>query len=250
MCKKKNIVAIIQARLTSTRLPKKIFLKIDDRPMLWHVVERVKQAQKIDKIVLAIPDSSNNDELEIFIKKYNWNIFRGSENDVLSRYFHAAKQFDADIIIRITSDCPLVDPGIIDEAIKKHVLEENNYTAIGVEGGYPRGLDVEVFDFKSLEAAYINAVSKSQREHVTLFIYENPKLFRIRFIEANGALRRPEIRLTVDTEEDLLLVKEIYLLLKKCGDNFSTKDVLAIIDNNPHMQIINKHITQKDIHSL
>lgn len=250
MCKTTKIVAIIQARLTSTRLSKKIMLDLCGQSLLWHVVERVKQAKLIDSIVLAIPDSSSNDDLGRFVKQYDWNVFRGSENDVLSRYYHAAAQFKADVIVRITSDCPLIDPKIIDETIKQHICDGNDYTAVGVEGGFPRGLDVEVFNFKSLEIAYSKAMDRSEREHVTLFIYQNPQLFKINFIEASGARRRPDIRLTVDTEEDLLLIKEIYARLKSYENNFSTEDVLAIIDNNPYLQSINKHIVQKDMHSL
>lgn len=249
MCKTKKIIAVIQARLTSTRLPKKIMLDLHGKPLLCHVVERVKQAKLIDSIVLAIPDSSSNDDLGLFVKQYDWNVFRGSENDVLSRYYHAATQFKADVIVRITSDCPLIDPKIIDETIKQHIRDGNDYTAVGVEGGFPRGLDVEVFNFISLKIAYSSAVERSEREHVTLFIYQNPKLFRICFVEANGILKRPDIRLTVDTEEDLLLIREIYSALNNYGNHFSTEDVLAIIDNNPYLQSINKHIVQKDIHS-
>lgn len=249
MCAKKKIVAIIQARLTSSRLPNKILHNLNDKPLLWHVVERVKQAKMIDSIVLAIPDSSSNNDLEMFVRRFDWNVFRGSENDVLSRYYHAATQFKADIVVRITSDCPLVDPKIIDETIKCNIRDGNDYTATGIEGGFPRGLDIEVFNFKSLEMAYRKAVDKAEREHVTLFIYQNPKLFKSHFIEASGTLRRPDIRLTVDTEDDLRLIREIYSRLKSCENNFSTEDVLALIDNNPHLQSINKHIVQKDIHS-
>jgi spore coat polysaccharide biosynthesis protein SpsF len=249
MYETKKIVAIIQARLTSTRLPKKILRNLDDKPLLWHVVERVKQAKMIDRIVLAIPDSSSNDDLELFVKQFDWHLFRGSEDDVLSRYYHAATQFKADVIVRITSDCPLVDPKIIDETIKQHVRDGNDYTAVGVEGGFPRGLDVEVLNFESLEITNRKAVEISEREHVTLFIYQNPKLFKIHFIEARGTLRRPDIRLTVDTEEDLLLIREIYSRLNTYVNHFTTEDVLTIIDNNPHLQSINKHIVQKDIHS-
>jgi spore coat polysaccharide biosynthesis protein SpsF len=247
MCETKKIVAVIQARLTSNRLPKKILRDISEKPLLWHVVERVKQARMINHIVLAIPDTPSNDELSFFIKKMAWNLFRGSEDDVLARYYHAAVQFEADIIVRVTSDCPLIDPTIIDETIKRHIQDGNDYTAVGVEGGFPRGLDVEVFNFKSLKIAYSKAVERSEREHVTLFIYQNPKLFKINFIEASGALRRPDIRLTVDTEEDLLLIREIYSRLNSYGKHSSTEYVLALIDGNPYLKSINKHIVQKEI---
>ena len=248
MCKKRKIVAVIQGRLTSTRLPNKILLDLDGKPLLCHVFERVKQAKMIDCIVMAIPDSSSNDELESIIRQYGWDMFRGSEDDVLARYYHAAVQLEADIIVRVTSDCPLIDPAIIDETIKQHIHDGNDYTAVGVEGGFPRGLDTEVLNFKSLEAAYLKAESLSEREHVTLFIYQNPNVFKIQFIEACGALRRPDIRLTVDTEEDLLLIREIYSRLKSDENHFSTEDVLAIIDNNPYLRSINNYVVQKDIH--
>ena len=247
MRNKKKIVAIIQARLTSTRLPKKILLDVCGKSLLWHVVERVKQAKMIDDIVLAIPDSPNHDELESYVKQFDCNVYRGSEYDVLSRYYHAAIKFKAGIIVRVTSDCPLVDPIIIDNSIEQHIREGYDYTAVGFEGGFSRGLDVEVVNFKSLEIAYRKAVGKSYREHVTLFIYQNPKLFKILFIEASGILRRPDIRLTVDTEEDLHLIREIYSRLKSC--NFSAEDVYSIIDSNAHLKKINQHIVQKNVHA-
>ena len=249
MGKKQKVVAIIQARLTSSRLPKKILKDLNGKPLLFQVVKRLSLAEEIDDIVLAIPDSPSNDELELFVKQRNWNVFRGSEDDVLSRYYHAAIRFQADIVVRITSDCPLVDPVIIDQTIRRHARDGNDYTAVGVEGGFPRGLDVEVFNFNTLAISYDKAVERSEREHVTLFIYQNPKLFRICFVEAIGVLRRPDIRLTVDTEEDLLLVREIYSYLDNCGDHFSTEDVLATIENSPYLQSINRHIIQKDLHS-
>ncbi len=249
MSKKRKIVAVIQARLTSTRLPNKILLDLDGRPLLCHVFEKVKQAKMIDYIVMAIPDSSSNDALDTFIRKQNWNLFRGSEDDVLSRYYHASIQYQADLVVRITSDCPLVDSHTIDEAIKVHIRDGNDYTGVGIEGGFPRGLDVEVLNFESLKLAHHKALKRSEREHVTLFIYENPALFKIRFIQAIGILRRPDIRLTVDTEEDLLLVREIYSVLNCGGKSFSIKDVFDLIDGNPHLQSMNKHIVQKDVHS-
>jgi len=249
MDESKNIAAIIQARLTSTRLPRKILLDLNGKPLLWHVVQRIQQSKNIDHIVLAIPDSPSNDELESFVATMGWAYFRGSENDVLSRYYHAAIQYNADIIVRITSDCPLVDPIIIDDTINRHFLNRNDYTAVGIEGGFPRGLDVEVVNFESLEFAYNNTVNSQEREHVTLFIYQNPKLFKTHFIEAIGSLKRPEIRLTVDTEEDFILIKHIFSALNNDSDLFSTQDVLAFIDGNSHLQSINQHILQKDIHA-
>jgi len=249
MYKRKNIVAIIQARLTSTRLPNKVLLDLNGKPLLWHVVRRVKQAENIDHVVLAVPDSSSNDELASFVNKEGWNLFRGSEDDVLSRYYQAATYIKADVIVRITSDCPLVDPKIIDETINRHLAERNDYTAVGIEGGFPRGLDIEVLNFHCLKTAYEKAKEKFEREHVTVFIYQNPKLFKILFIEACGILKRPDIRITVDTEEDYLLIKKIYASLYNIDNFFSIQDVIALIDDNPYLKSINRHILQKDIHS-
>lgn len=246
----KNIGVIVQARMTSQRLPGKVLIRILGKPIIEHVYERLRMCRNISDIILAMPDTRESDPLEEQAKSMDCHFYRGDEHDVLSRYYHAAKAFGVDTIIRITGDCPLVDPKVIDRLVKDFLERGTyDYMVVDSEGGFPRGIDSEIFGFETLEKVHREARLEYEREHVTPYIYQHLDLFRVLFIEAQGKLRRPELRLTVDTEEDLLLIKEIFSRLKDYEKNFSTEDVIAIIDNNPHLQLINRHIIQKDIHS-
>lgn len=244
---KKKIIAIIQARTTSTRLPNKVLMDIEGRPMLFRVIERVKAVRKLDDIVLAIPDSKENDSLEEFCRKNNLKYFRGSENDVLRRYYEAAKNFQADIVVRITSDCPLVDPEVIDLAIEKHLNSSADYTSSILERTFPRGLDTEVFNYKTLEKAFEEAKEPHQREHVTPYIYEHPEIFELQNVLAEKEISWPDLRLTVDTKEDMELIREIYKRLYKSGKIFLTKEVVDLLNNSPELIKINADIQQKPI---
>jgi spore coat polysaccharide biosynthesis protein SpsF (cytidylyltransferase family) len=175
--------------------------------MLWHVLNRVKFSKKLDDIILAIPDTKENDILERFAKDNSIKYFRGSEKDVLSRYYQAAKRFKCGIVVRVTADNPLIDPQIIDLVIGKYLNLESDYTSNNLKRTFPLGLDVEVFDFRALEKAYKRAKSNRERKHVTLYIYEHPEIFKIQNIIAGRKLRRPDLRLTVDTKEDLELIR-------------------------------------------
>ncbi|PIU55548.1 MAG: acylneuraminate cytidylyltransferase [Deltaproteobacteria bacterium CG07_land_8_20_14_0_80_38_7] len=210
-----KIGAIIQARMTSTRLPGKVLMDIEGKPMLWHVVNRLKFSEKLDDIILAIPNTKKNNILEKFAKDNKVKYFRGSEEDVLSRYYKTAKKFKCDLIVRITSDCPLIDPQIVDLVIEKHLKLNADYTSNTLKRTFPRGLGVEVFNFKVLKKAQKEAKEDYQREHVTPYIYKNPEIFKIQNIKAERRLRYLEIRLTVDTKKDLRLIREIYKRLYK-----------------------------------
>jgi len=243
----KKIAAIIQARITSTRLPGKVLIDIEGKPMIWYVINRLKFCKKFDDIILAIPDTKANDVLEDFAKDNKVKYFRGSEKDVLSRYYEAAKKFKCDVIVRITSDCPLIDPQIIDWVIKKHLDSDVDYTSNTLKRTFPRGLDAEVFNFKVLERAYKKAKENYQREHVTPYIYEHPEIFKLQNIEAKGKLKRPELRLTVDTKEDLQLAREIYKHLSNLPKIFHTKDIIDLFNKQPQLIKINAEVKQKDL---
>jgi spore coat polysaccharide biosynthesis protein SpsF len=208
--------------------------------------------RNISDIVLAIPDTKESDPLEVQAKSMNCHFYRGDEHDVLSRYYHAARAFRIDTVIRITGDCPLIDPMVIDRLVGDFLGSGMyDYMSVDSEGNFPRGLDTEIFGFETLEQIHRDARLAYEREHVTPYIYQHRDLFRVLFVEAQGKLRRPGLRLTVDTEDDLLLVREIYsALYADHGNQFATEDVLALIDGNPHLQSINKHIVQKDMHSV
>ncbi len=246
----KKIVCIIQARMGSSRLPGKVMKKIKGKSILYYVLERVKQSRFIDQIVIATTTSKQDDVIVEEAERLNVEWFRGSEQDVLSRYYYAAKKFDADVVVRITSDCPLIDPQIIDSVIMNY-LDNPEYSLVTNAGPdlekrtFPRGLDTEVFSFEALEKSFDNATEKYQREHVTPFIYEKNNLSNIYFIEAHGKLRRPDIRITVDTEKDFELISKIIRHFEKI--HFNAKDIINLLDNHPELFNINKDVKQKSL---
>lgn len=240
-----NIVAIIQARMTSTRLPGKVLKKINDKVVLDYVIGRLKKCKNISEIVLAITTNKKDDALEEYAKNNKINYFRGSEEDVLSRYFEAAKKFNAEVIVRITSDCPLIDPDIVDNIINKHLKSKADYTANIITRTYPRGLDTEVFNYDVLKAASKIAKEDHYREHVTVYIRDHPEKFKIQNIEADGKIKRPDIRITVDTKEDLELITKILNHFNNI--DFKTKDVIDYLDENPDLLKINEKIMQKEV---
>jgi len=237
-----RVATIIQARTTSTRLLGKALMKIEGKPMVWHVVNRLKFSKILNDIILAIPDTKKNDILERFAKDNKVKYFRGSEEDVLSRYYEAAKKFNVDVIVRITSDCPLIDPQIVDLLIKKYLSSTADYVSNSLKRTFSRGLDVEVFSLKVLEKAHKEAKENYQREHVTPYIYEHPEIFKLQNIEAKGKLKHPELRLTVDTKEDLQLIREIYKHLYKPGKIFYAEEIINLLNRYPELVKININV--------
>lgn len=242
---KKRIIAVVQTRMGSTRLVGKVLKKIRGKPMIWHVVNRLRFSKNINDIILAIPNTKENDILEKFAQDNKIKCFRGSEQDVLSRYYQAAKEYKGEVIVRITSDCPLIDPQIVDLVIEKHLDSGVDYTSNTLKRTFPRGLDAEVFDFKVLEKNYKEAKKDSEKEHVTPYTYLHPEIFSLQNIEAEGKLRRPEFWLTVDTKEDLELVREIYKRLYKPSKIFYTEEIIDLLDKHFKLLKINSHIRQK-----
>lgn len=229
----------------STRLPGKVMREIVGSPMLWHVVNRIKHSSLLDRIVVATTINSKDDIIEDFCKKNNIELFRGNEDDVLDRYYMSAKYFGADIIVRITSDCPLIDPYIVDLVIKKHMKFNADYTSNTLKRTYPLGLDTEVFNFPSLEKAYYEAKESYHREHVTVYFYENPNFFKLQNVENSVDLSH--LRWTVDEERDFQFVSEIYNRLNRDGKIFLMEDILEVLKKEPHLIEINKDVKQKKI---
>jgi len=240
---------IIQARTGSTRLPGKIFKELSGKPMLWHVVDRLSHSRLADKIIIATTDLPEDDQVETFCKTNNIFFYRGSSNDVLSRYYETAKKFNAETIVRITSDCPLIDPQIVDRMIetfyKLNTLRIFDYLSNTIQRNFPRGLDVEIFLFSSLRKAYYQASTKYEREHVTPFIYEHPKWFKTKnFV---GQKDYSFHRWTVDTEEDFHLIEEIYKSLYNAKKLFLFEDILKLFAERPELITINQNIKQKKL---
>ncbi|WKV09845.1 glycosyltransferase family protein [Thermoanaerobacterium sp. CMT5567-10] len=242
-------VAIIQARMGSTRLPGKVMKIIMDKPVIEHVVNRVKASKEIDDIIIATTTKKEDDIIVEEAQKLNVKYYRGSENDVLSRYYYAAKENNADIVIRITSDCPVIDPKIIDDMIYKfmQLYEQDNidYMSNTIKRTYPRGLDVEIFTFESLEKAFIEADKSYQREHVTPYIYENPEIFKIGGFKNN--IDYSSYRWTLDTIEDFKVIESIYQALYDKDRLFYFTDIISFIKEHPEISEINKNIEQKKL---
>lgn len=245
---KLKIGAIIQARMTSTRLPGKVLMNIGGRSMIWHIVNRLKFCQRINDIILAIPDLKSSDVLENFARKNKIKYFRGSEDDVLERYYKTAKEFKNDLIVRVTSDCPLIDPKIVDRTIEKFLDSGADFTANFREGRkgetiertFPRGLEVEVFGFSILKKANYEAKEQYQREHVDPYICEHPEIFKINSIKNNENLSY--MRWTVDEIKDLEFVREVYKRLYSKKKMFYMEDVIAFLKRHPKLMEINKDV--------
>jgi len=240
-------VVIIQARMGSSRLPGKVLMNIGKKPILQWVIERTKRAKLIDGVMVATSNKKQDDSIERLVKKLNVECFRDSEEDVLKRFHLAAQKKKASTIVRITADCPFIDPLIIDKIIKVHFKNKNDYTANDVESNYSRGMDVEIFNFESLEKANFNAKKTYQREHVTAFIYEHPEIFKIEISKAKGILKRPKFRLCVDTKEDLQVIRKIYKALSESRKEINIYNIIQLLDSNPKIAGINANIRQKKL---
>ena len=233
--KQEKIVIIIQARKDSKRFPKKVLAKINGKPLLWHIIERSKQI-KHDKIVVATTKRKIDDEIINIAKKCDVNYFRGSKNNVLDRFYLAAVKFEANIIVRITADCPLIDPGISNKIIKKFLQGNLDYVATD-EKTFPKGTDTECFSFDSLKKAHNEAKLKSEHEHVTPYIWKNTQKFKIHILINK---RKEAYRLVVDYKNDLILIKKIYAELYKNNKMFSIKDVIRVLKRRPELIKINQ----------
>lgn len=239
-------VIIDQARMTSTRLPGKVMKTVLGKPLLEYQIERLQRVKLADEIVIATTANEADRPIVELCERLNVPYFRGSEEDVLGRYYEAAKERRADVIVRVTSDCPIIDPEVIDKVIKfyKDHAAEYDYVSNTLERTYPRGMDCEVFPFSILEEVHQKAVSQSEREHVTLFIYRHPERYRL----ANVAYSEDQShhRWTVDTEEDFELIERIVASLYPIKHSFDLKDCLELLRSNLEWASANNHIAQRD----
>lgn len=240
-----KIVVIIQARMGSTRLPGKVMMKLCGKTVLAHVIGRVSQSQSIDEIVIATTTNSQDDVIVTEGKKTGVKVFRGSEDNVLERYYLAAKEHEANIVVRITSDCPLIDPQVIEKMLWIYSSSRSDFVTnagpISTKRTFPRGLDVEVFSNELLTEAFQKSVTEYQKEHVTPYMYENrtPQYF---FCEKDYS----SLRLTVDVEEDLMVVREIYKRLYRTNSRFSLTDILDVCIREPWIMRLNENVKQKN----
>lgn len=241
MVKKRKIICVIQARMNSKRLKGKVLLKLKDKSVLNHIIDRIKLCKDIDLIVVATTYKSEDLKIVNLCKKLSVNYYRGKVNDVLSRFYHIGKKYSTDAILRITADCPLIDPKIIDK-ISKGFLK-NNFDSFGLLGNFPDGLDATIYNFSSIKKAHYNATKKSDREHVGTYIDNNPKKFKIGGLKLYN--RKKYYRWTLDEKKDYIFIKEIY---KNLYDNkiFYTNDVFKFIKENPQIEKINSKIFRNE----
>ena len=232
---KGSVVAIVQARMGSTRLPGKVLIEVCTRPVLWHVVDRICSVNGIDKIVVATTTLTEDDQIERWCAENGVACFRGSSEDVLDRYYRCATEYDAKTVVRITSDCPLIDPKLVDMAIDK--FGGGGFDHVSVGGNYPDGLDTEVFSFAALESAWKEAKLNSEREHVTPFIWKQPERFRLFGFSADKDYR--DMRWTVDDERDLEFVRAICKGLGKDEEPYGMQEILDFLEANPELLKIN-----------
>lgn len=232
------VLAVLQARVSSSRLPGKVLRPILGRPMLLHQIDRVKRARSLDALVVATSTDPSDDAIETLCASAGLACFRGSLHDVLDRYYRAALAFKARHVVRLTGDCPVIDPGLIDRVVEFYLAGNFDHAGNGVEPRFPDGLDVEALRFETLEYAWTHASLPSHREHVTLFVHQQPDRFRV------GSYRNDidlsHLRWTVDEPEDFELIERIYAALYPGNPAFTTADILDLLEREPELLEINR----------
>lgn len=242
-----NIGAIIQARMGSTRLAQKVMVDILGKPMLEQIVDRISFSTYVDTIAIVTTRNPKDNPIATWAQSKGIHFFRGEEDDVLDRYYQIALQLAAEVIVRICSDNPLIDPLVMDKVIQYYLNHGKNvdYVSNYLIRSYPLGLDVEVFSARALERAWQEAKEPYQREHVTPYIYEHPEKFRLANVKNDEDLSY--MRWTVDEEKDLEFVRAVYKRLYKGGKIFLMRDVLNLLEKEPQLMEINKGVKQKKL---
>lgn len=238
----KKRIAILQARMTSSRLPGKILMPVLGKPLLAYEIERLQRCNNVDDLVVATTTNTQDDTVAEWCNQQDVPCFRGSEPDVLERFHGAAQQAQADVVIRVTGDCPLIDPLVVDAVIAAYESNTVDYASNTLDRTFPRGLDVEVFSATVLTTCHQEAFDPVDREHVTPYIYRHPERFTI--TQYRQPSNHSHLRWTVDTPEDLELIRRVIEALYPDKPDFSQADILALLDKNPDWSQINAHIEQ------
>jgi spore coat polysaccharide biosynthesis protein SpsF len=244
---KPRIGTIIQARMSSTRFPEKVLADLCGQPMLGVLLQRIQASKLAGPIVVATSTDSRDDRIASFCADSGVDSFRGSLDDVLDRYYQAAKAYSFDIVVRITADCPLVDPTVIDTVIKKMLDNELDYltTSAPPEGvTIPDGFDVEIFSFQALERAHKLATTAQDREHVTFYFWKNPHIFTTSRFDLSQ--NWSQYRVTVDRPEDLEVVRQVYKALSKGNPLFSMEEVVDFLKTNPSVVALNSAVIKNE----
>lgn len=243
-----KILCIVQARMGSERLPGKVMRPVCHKPMISYTLDRAKKSRYIDEIVLATSVRESEQPMVDYLKENGYQVFRGEEKNVLKRYWDALQEYGGDAVIRLTGDCPLIDPVILDQVIAYFLENPFDYVRLDVPDSFIRGFDVEIFTKEALERVCQIAKDLEEdspyKEHVTLYMYRHPEKFSVGYVKGSPYYQK-EYRLCVDTEEDLALVEAVY---EHFNDRFvSAKEVVAYLDANPQLAKLNQAIEQKHV---
>lgn len=239
-----STVVFLQARMGASRLPGKVMMDLAGKPVLQHVVERVQASKLINEVIVVTSLCKKDIEIVKWCSVQNIRVFCGSEQDVLDRFYQAAKLLSFDTIVRITADCPLIDPDVIDLVVTEFVNRKLDYVNNTGNGTWPDGMDVEVFRSSVLEDAWKNARLASEREHVTPYIYNNPEKYLIGILDHTPSLAG--MRWTLDQKEDYEFIRKVYADLAQHNGVFGMKRVLALLQQKPELQLINNSIVRNE----
>jgi spore coat polysaccharide biosynthesis protein SpsF len=243
----KKVGAVIQARLSSSRLPGKVLLPLPHGSgisVCAHIIRRLKKVKSVDAIIVATTSNPCDDKIVGAADSEGVEHYRGAEEDVLARFFDAAKEYRLDEIIRVTGDNPCIDYALIEQVVRAHLWEDNDYT---VTRQYPTGIDVEVLSFKALKVVYENAKQPQEREHLTVYIETYPESFKVSEKKAPDSYRRSDIRVTLDTEEDYALLNCIFEFLYEKDNYFGIDQLISLYRQKPWLAIINSKVGQKKV---
>jgi spore coat polysaccharide biosynthesis protein SpsF len=240
-------VATIEARMTSSRLPGKVLAKADGTPMLELMIERLRFAPELDEIVIATTSNATDDDIEVLARRLGVGIWRGSEEDVLVRVLDAATAYKADAIVELTGDCPLLDPVLVSETIQHYRTAGVDYVSNGRTPGYPMGMGVQVFAAEVLRDVAARTDDPVDHEHVSLYIYRHPEIYSLSGVDAPKEHARPDMRLTLDTSEDLAVIRAVFAALRPKRRDFSLSEIIAFIDAHPEIAAINAAVVQRRV---
>ena len=235
-----KVLSIVQARMGSNRLPGKALIPIQGKAVLEHVIQRVRRIRRIDEIVIATSVNKENDVIERKAREMDVLCYRGSEEDVLDRFFKAAQLYDADHVVRITADCALLDPKVVDQIIELHLREGCDYTTNILKRTYPRGIVAEVFTRETLNKIAALAIDAYHREHVTTYIRDNQEQFKVCNLEAPAEKFNPEWRWVLDTEDDLGFIRKVYSFLSRNDKIFDCESILKLLKKYPDNLKLNR----------
>lgn len=243
---KMKIIATIEARMTSSRLPGKVLMPYVGKSNLEHIIERLRRSKYLDDVVVATTVNKTDDPIVALCKEVGCSVFRGSEEDVMLRVLEAAKSVQGDLIVEITGDCPMIDHRHVDQLIELYLESNVDYASNILKRTFPRGFDTQVFSVKTLEDAEKRTQNKADREHVSLYIYAGETSYRLKNWEAPENLFHPEIEVTLDTREDYELLKDLFERLYSQNTDFSAEDVVRLVMSDENLRQRAQKTSRKD----